>query len=73
MKSINQITIVPSLRIIPVSYTHLDVYKRQLTDDEKANGVEENIVAIDGIAVITDKDNSVTELTSCLLYTSRCV
>ena len=35
-----------------------------LTDDEKANGVEENIVAIDGIAVITDKDNSVTELTS---------
>lgn len=37
---------------------------RALTDDEKANGVEENIVAIDGIAVITDKDNSVTELTS---------
>ena len=31
---------------------------RALTDDE------ENIVAIDGIAVITDKDNSVTELTS---------
>ena len=37
---------------------------RALTDDEKANGIEENIVAIDGIAVITDKDNSVTELTS---------
>ena len=37
---------------------------RALTDDEKANGVEENIVAIDGIAVITDNDNSVTELTS---------
>ncbi len=37
---------------------------RSLTDDEKANGIEENIVAIDGIAVITDKDNSVTELTS---------
>ena len=36
---------------------------RALTDDEKANGVEENIVAIDGIAVITDNDNSVTELT----------
>ncbi len=30
----------------------------------RANGVEENIVAIDGIAVITDNDNSVTELTS---------
>ncbi len=37
---------------------------RSLTDDEKANGIEENIVAIDGIAVITDKDNSVTELSS---------
>ena len=37
---------------------------RALTDDEKANGIEENIVAIDGIAVITDKDNSVTELSS---------
>lgn len=37
---------------------------RALTDDEKANGIEENIVAIDGIAVITDKDNSVAELTS---------
>ena len=37
---------------------------RALTDDEKANGVEENIVAIDGIAVITENDNSVTELTA---------
>ena len=27
---------------------------RALTDDEKANGVEENIVAIDGIAVVTE-------------------
>lgn len=37
---------------------------RALTDDEKSAGIEENIVAIDGIAVITDNDNSVTELTT---------
>ncbi len=37
---------------------------RSLTDDEKAKGAVENIVAIDGIAVITDKDNTVANLTT---------
>ncbi len=37
---------------------------RGLKDGEKSNGAVENIVAIDGIAVITDKDNSVSDLTS---------
>lgn len=37
---------------------------RGLKDDEKSNGCVENIVAIDGIAVITDKDNRVTDVTS---------
>ncbi len=37
---------------------------RNLKDGEKENGAAENIVAIDGIAVITDKDNSVMDLTS---------
>ncbi len=37
---------------------------RSLTDDEKAKGAVENIVAIDGIAVITDTDNTVTNLTT---------
>jgi len=36
---------------------------RSLTDDEKAAGLEENIVALDGIAVIVDKDNTVKDLT----------
>lgn len=36
---------------------------RSLTDSEKANGVVENIVAIDGIAVVTDKNNSVADIT----------
>ena len=37
---------------------------RNLKDDEKSGGAVENIVAIDGIAVIVDKDNTVTDLTT---------
>lgn len=37
---------------------------RNLKDGEKEKGAVENIVAIDGIAVITDKNNPVTDLTS---------
>lgn len=37
---------------------------RALSDDEKAGGAVENVVAIDGIAVITDLDNTVTGLSS---------
>lgn len=36
---------------------------RSLTDSEKSSGAVENIVAIDGIAVILDKTNTVTNLT----------
>lgn len=36
---------------------------RSLKDTEKSAGAVENIVAIDGIAVVTDKSNSVTDLT----------
>ncbi len=37
---------------------------RNLKDGEKEKGAVENIVAIDGIAIITDKENTVTDLTS---------
>lgn len=37
---------------------------RALSDDEKADGAVENIVAIDGIAVITDSKNTVSDITS---------
>ena len=37
---------------------------RALKDGEKESGAVENIVAIDGIAVITDKDNTVKDITS---------
>ena len=36
---------------------------RNLKDSEKAEGIVENIVAIDGIAVISDKNNAVANLT----------
>lgn len=36
---------------------------RALKDEEKAEGLVENIVAIDGIAVVVDKNNTVTNLT----------
>ncbi|MFT4004535.1 MAG: phosphate ABC transporter substrate-binding protein [Lacrimispora sp.] len=36
---------------------------RNLKDEEKAKGISENIVAIDGIAVVTDPANSVENLT----------
>lgn len=37
---------------------------RALKEDEIAGGLVENVVAIDGIAVITDTSNSVTDVTS---------
>lgn len=37
---------------------------RALSDDEKSGGAVENIVAIDGIAVITDSENAVSDITS---------
>lgn len=36
---------------------------RALSDKEKSAGIEENVVAIDGIAMITDKNNKVTNVT----------
>ncbi|MDO4513468.1 MAG: phosphate ABC transporter substrate-binding protein [Lachnospiraceae bacterium] len=35
---------------------------RHVKDSEKAGGAVENVIALDGIAVITDKDNQVTAL-----------
>ena len=42
---------------------------RALKDDEKAD-VEGTTIALDGIAIIVNKDSKVEDLTVCLLYTS---
>lgn len=37
---------------------------RHVKDEEAASGAVENVIALDGIAVIVDKDNTVTDITS---------
>lgn len=52
----------------------IGISSRELTGEEKADGAVGSIVAIDGIAVITDPDNPVTVLTTEQLadiYTGR--
>ena len=41
----------------------LGLASRALKDEEKSNGAVENIVALDGVAVVVNPENSVTDLT----------
>ena len=52
------------LEAVAAGKTDIGNSSRALKDSEKAAGVEENVVAIDGIAVITDKAGSVLDLTT---------
>ena len=52
------------LEAVAAGKTDIGNSSRALKDSEKAAGVEENIVAIDGIAVITDKAGKVLDLTA---------
>ena len=45
---------------------------RHVKEDEMAKGAVENVVAIDGIAVITDKENTVADITSADLVKIYC-
>ena len=61
---------------IPVSYTHLDVYKRQLLISiKRMNDTKVLIEKIkEGIQEKKGKNIIIADLTNiCLLYTSRCV
>ena len=56
--------------VFPVSYTHLDVYKRQESDSATlAEASGEYKVLRDDLEVLEIR----TLLNGCLLYTSRCV
>ena len=71
------------LTVEPVSYTHLDVYKRQsvnwaYTADRVQQDVQPlfdtyDIVVTQGFIAATDENESTTLGRDCLLYTSRCV
>ena len=52
------------LEAVAAGKTDIGNSSRALKDSEKAAGVEENIVAIDGIAVITNKAGKVLDLTT---------
>ena len=54
----------------PVSYTHLDVYKRQSQYDETVNDVYQKGYRMGGKVL---RPAMVTVTYGCLLYTSRCV
>ena len=67
---------------MPVSYTHLDVYKRQVGDQPINNTIrlkpkdnvyaEGEVLAI--VTIVTERYRTQYALLyTCLLYTSRCV
>ena len=73
------------VRGAPVSYTHLDVYKRQGMDIDSAageigieqsafeagRGTAQELAGL--LALGPDRDADIAALQGCLLYTSRCV
>ena len=65
--------------MISVSYTHLDVYKRQDKSSVEVREIGENTYIVEGAMTLNDfNEHFDTELESddvdtCLLYTSRCV
>ena len=65
---------VPSSCMAPVSYTHLDVYKRQ--DDSTSGryiGHTDAILSPEGVAELHRLKEQADYPYVCLLYTSRCV
>ena len=68
MKRLAAAALLALTGLAPVSYTHLDVYKRQglvLASDTRTNA------GVDQVAI--SPKMHVFELKNCLLYTSRCV
>ena len=62
--------------IRPVSYTHLDVYKRQLQargEDIDPVALALDIAARNAAGPVAKKNIKQTQILYCLLYTSRCV
>ena len=62
---------------IPVSYTHLDVYKRQVIDTSEETEltipVEVTAGSLRADGFIPTEVINICKVSDCLLYTSRCV
>ena len=59
---------------MPVSYTHLDVYKRQMLGRARQVKVtKEDTTIVDGMGDKKAIADRVAQIKACLLYTSRCV
>ena len=52
------------MKASPAGTVDIGNASRALTDEEKANGIVENVVAIDGIAVVVNPENTVSNLTT---------
>ena len=68
----------PAVGVIPVSYTHLDVYKRQVMSgqvDLAYTAASYSDQTLPGYELLSFEtvDNRGFNLPACLLYTSRCV
>ena len=70
-QSITTTRLLRALTMSAVSYTHLDVYKRQLKGTAPALSSANKSGGYYGVQIIAT-DNAGNE-TTCLLYTSRCV
>ena len=57
----------------PVSYTHLDVYKRQVAYAGGCAVVQVNFFAPRGVSLLNPQHFQFLSHYICLLYTSRCV
>ena len=63
----------PERRAEPVSYTHLDVYKRQEAWHKIQDVLEERVKAGVEVRVFYDDMGSIGFINTCLLYTSKLV
>ena len=59
--------------LLPVSYTHLDVYKRQGVRSPQRKTFWRVVEGFRGVIAVEWKSKRLHMLISCLLYTSRCV
>ena len=57
----------------PVSYTHLDVYKRQVSRSSESPPVSCSSSESCGSSAPPSESSLSSVLSTCLLYTSRCV